>query len=52
MIGDQKQRAAVRSYLLHSSLASVRLCCAVYQPEQTVQKCWAKIILLSQNGMF
>ncbi len=30
----------------------VRLCCAFYQLRQTVQKCWAKTILLSQTGMF
>jgi hypothetical protein len=41
----------VRSYLLHSSLAGVRLCCAFYQPQQTVQICWAETILLSQTSM-
>ncbi len=51
-LANQKQGAAVGSYLLHSSLAGVRLCCAFYQPQQTVQKCWAKTILLSQTGMF
>jgi hypothetical protein len=30
----------------------VRLCCAFYQPQQTVQKYWAKTILLSQTDMF
>jgi hypothetical protein len=46
---DEKQGAAVRSYLLHSSLASVRLCCAFYQRQQTLQKWWIKTILLSQT---
>jgi hypothetical protein len=49
---NQKQGAAVTSFLLHVSLASVRLCCAFYQPQQSVQECWAKTILLSQTGMF
>ncbi len=31
------------------STAAVRLCCAFYQPQQTVQKCWAKTILQSQT---
>ncbi len=31
------------------SLAGVNLCDAFYQPQQTVPKCWAKIILLSQT---
>jgi hypothetical protein len=44
-LANQKQGAAVRSYLLHCSLAGVRLCCAFYQPQQTVQKCWAKTIM-------
>jgi hypothetical protein len=30
-----------------SRLASVRLCCAFYQPQKIVQKCWAKTILLT-----
>jgi hypothetical protein len=32
----------VRSYLLHSSLTGVTLCCAFYQPHETVRKCWAR----------
>jgi hypothetical protein len=33
---NQKQGAAVRSYLLHSSLAGAQLLCAIYQqPQQT-----------------
>ncbi len=50
-LANQKQGAAVRSYLLHSSLAGVRLYCAYYQPQQTVRNCWARTILLSQTGM-
>jgi len=38
-LANQKQEAAVRSYLLHSSVAGVRLCCNFYQSQQTVQKC-------------
>ncbi len=53
MIGQSEtQGAAVRAYLLHSSLASVRLCCVFYQRQHTVHKCWAKTILLSQTSMF
>jgi hypothetical protein len=33
-LGNQKQGAAVRSYLLHSSLAGAQLCCDFYQPQQ------------------
>jgi len=47
----KKPGAAVRSDLLYSSLASVRLYCAFYQPQQTVQKWWGKTILLSQTGI-
>jgi hypothetical protein len=49
MITNQKQRTAIRSYLLHSSLPGVRFCCAFYQPQQTIQKtifCWAKPICI------
>ncbi len=36
MIDQSKTgRVAVRSYLLHSSLAGAQLCCAFYQPQQT-----------------
>jgi hypothetical protein len=28
------------------------LCWAIYQPPETMQKCWAKTILLSQIDMF
>jgi hypothetical protein len=37
--------------LSSQSIAGVRFCCAFYQPQKTVQKCWAKTILLSQSGM-
>jgi ABC-type uncharacterized transport system permease subunit len=30
---------------------ALRLCCAFYQPQQTMQKNWAKTILLSQTGI-
>ncbi len=49
---SQEQGPAVRSYLLHSSLPGVKLCDAFYQPQQTVQKCWAKTILLSNSTCF
>jgi len=52
MIGQSEAGAAVISYFLHSSLAGVMLCYAFYQPQKTVQKCWAKTILLSQTSMF
>jgi len=46
MIANGKQRTAMTSYLLHSSLPGARFCCAFYLPQQTVQKktifCWAK----------
>jgi hypothetical protein len=32
MIANPKQGVSIRSYLLHSSLAGVRLCCVFYQP--------------------
>ncbi len=59
----QLETRSSKSYLLHSSLASVRLwsllCLspasanyAFYQPQQTVQECWAKCILLSQTSIF
>jgi hypothetical protein len=38
--------------LSSQSTVGVRLCCAFYQPQQNVQKCWAKTILLHQTGMF
>jgi hypothetical protein len=38
-LANETQEEAVRSYLLHSSLVDVRLCCAFYQPQQTLQKC-------------
>jgi hypothetical protein len=34
------------------STAGVTLCRAFYQCQQTVQKCWAKIILLTQTRIF
>jgi hypothetical protein len=33
------------------SQSDVRPCCGFYQPQQTVQKCWVKTILLSQTGI-
>jgi len=42
----------VISYLLHSTPTGGKLWCAFYQPQQIVQKCWAKSVLLSQTGMF
>jgi hypothetical protein len=36
---NQKQGAPVRSYLLHSSVASAQLCWAFYQPLQTEHIC-------------
>jgi hypothetical protein len=41
-----------QSNLCSQSAADVRLCCAFYQRQQTLQKCWAKTILLSQTDMF
>jgi hypothetical protein len=38
--------------LSSQSRASVRLCCAFYQPQQNVQECPAKTILLHQTSMF
>ncbi len=32
--------------------AGAHHCCALYQPLQTVELCWAKTIFLSQAGMF
>ncbi len=29
-------------------MTGVRLFCAIYQPQQSMQKCWAKTILLRQ----
>jgi hypothetical protein len=36
----------------NQSTAGVTLCRAFYQCQQTVQKCWAKIILQTQTSMF
>ncbi len=36
-LANQKQGAAVRSYLLHSSLAGAQLCCGFYQPQRSEQ---------------
>ncbi len=38
-LANETQEEAIRSYLLHSSLVDVSLCCAFYQPHQTLQKC-------------
>jgi hypothetical protein len=46
------QGTTIRSYLLHSSMAGSTLCCAFYQPQQTLENCSAKTILLSQTGLF
>jgi hypothetical protein len=46
---NQKQGAAVRSHLLHSSLAGVRLYCAFHQPQQTVQNCWGQNYFAEPN---
>jgi hypothetical protein len=48
-LANPKQGAAVRSYLLHSSLAGVQLCCAFYQPQQTKHICRGKTIFQSQH---
>jgi len=40
-----------QSNLSSQSAADVGLCCAFYQRQQTLQKCWAKTILLSQTDM-
>jgi hypothetical protein len=37
--------------LSNQSTAGMRFCCAFHQPQQNVQKCWAKTILLHQTGM-
>jgi hypothetical protein len=34
------------------STARVKLCYAIYQPQETMQKCWAKTNLLNQTSMF
>jgi len=49
---NQKQRdQQSRSYLLHSSLANVRLSCALHHLSSKVcKKCWAKTILLNQTA--
>jgi hypothetical protein len=39
-LANQEQGAAVRSYLLHSSLTGVMLCCASCQPQHTVPNCF------------
>jgi len=52
MIDKSKTGTVFRSYLLHSSGVSARLCCVFYQPQHSVRKRWAKTILLSQTGMF
>jgi len=50
-LANEKKGVAIKSHLLHSSLASVKLCCAVYQPELTVHECWVKLVhILSVYG--
>jgi hypothetical protein len=39
---NQKQGAAVRSYLVHSSLAGAQLCWAFYQPQPAQHICRSK----------
>jgi hypothetical protein len=39
MIGQIMQQ---QQFLLRSSLASVNLCCAFNEPQQTVENCWAQ----------
>ncbi len=49
MIGRSETRSSSQIIFIKLSLASVRLCCAFYQRQQTLQKCWIKTILLSQT---
>jgi hypothetical protein len=52
-LANQKQGVAVRSYLLHFSLASVQLCCASYKPQQNrAKKCWAKLACFDIQFLF
>ncbi len=57
MIGQSETWSSshsVRSHLLHSSLAGVRVCCAnpnIHQPQKIVARHWVKTILLSQTVM-
>jgi len=37
-MANQKQWAVIISYLSYSSLAGAQLCCALYQPQQIMQK--------------
>ncbi len=37
--------------LSNQSTAGMRFCCAFHQPQQNVQKCWTKTILMHQTGM-
>ncbi len=48
-LANQEQGTTVRSYLLHSSMTGVRLCRAIYKPQQIMQKCWAKTVLLCNS---
>jgi hypothetical protein len=36
-LANKKQGAAIRSYLLHSSLGGAQLCCALYRPHQMIK---------------
>jgi hypothetical protein len=38
--------------LSSQSIANQQQVCALYQPQQNVQKCWVKTILLHRTGMF
>ncbi len=42
LISKSQTWSTVRSYLLHSLRAGVRVCCAFYQPQNTLQNSWAK----------
>ncbi len=48
---NQKWGAAVRSYLLHTSLVGAEVCCAIYQPHQPGQIYRRKTIFLSQTSV-
>jgi hypothetical protein len=54
MIGQSERNMEQQLNHIYYTLLwqSVRLCYAFYQPQQTIQKCWAKTILLSQTSIF
>jgi hypothetical protein len=51
MIGQSNHWAPVTSYIVHSFLHGQSLL-RLYQPQQTVQFCWAKTISQSQTSIF